>query len=807
MRRLLILLLLPLVACVPPIDDELDPIAAPALEIRRDPLDLTEDALLAVQTAPLWLQDDLAISLDKVDEEVQDELAAQILDAPDPNWIDEIAFGIAHTSPEVLGYNRFHAELFTVNAEYIYKADPGLPYVDLVEVGTAGVDADWHTTTTYRVDEGGTIVDKTIDPDTYYWYVVHPRLEDETPLFINAWVSSNGVEPGDGWFWREFFWDRAPEQCPADRECPILDGWMEDMDVLFRGTTSAYEDDSAIARVYSYVWSSIAWGAGDERPVQPVRIYAVACGNCGEHADMGSSVARTALIPAQNVGAFSNDHVWDEFWDDRWVHFDVTGSGLNWFGNYHGGVARDRRDNDCDGVADFGDDYDDLDEDGFSVADGDCDDTNPDISPSGTEVANGYDDDCDGTADPGFVDTDLDGDGDGFSIAGGDCDDSDALRFPGAAETVDGRDEDCDGVADDGLDPADADADGYAISQGDCDDGRADIHPDAVEIGNGLDDDCDGVADPGLTEHDRDEDGYTMAGGDCNDLSGGFRPGVNDPGLGGNRLYTITSSRGDSKLSTARTVDYATRPSYLEFHVTDSDGVPVDGAVVTLYGTWRVYGEPDLWNWSSEEITDADGIATATVGETNEYGWSVASRAGDEPGGDYLNLGPEFTMAGETYVIDVEVDAMPLPPQVTEADLSGGADPEAVLTLDLVVDGRRIEADGQWFGSMSIEHTGGAVDVFVVDETNYDLYQDDEPFEAQLVAWDVDADSLSVELPMGNHWMVIVSNTAPVASTMVGGLTATLSAPEGAVFETAPAPLETRFRIPPGDYASLLIDR
>ncbi len=807
MRRALTLLLLPLLAACPEPVEDLEEVEPGYVEVRRDPLDLTEDALLAIDAAPLWLRDDLAISLDKVDEEIQDELAAQILEAADPNWIDEIAFGIAHTSPEVLENNRFHAELFTINAEYIYKADPGLPYVDLVEVGVAGVDADWHTTTTYRVDVDGTIIDKEIERDTYYWYVVHPRLEDEIPLFINAWVSGNGVEPEQGWFWREFFWDRAPEECPADRECPILDGWMDGYDVLFRGTTSAYEDDSAIARVYAYVWAAIAWGAGEERPVQPVRIYAVACGNCGEHADMGSSVARTALIPSQNVGAFSNDHVWDEFWDERWVQYDVTGSGLNWFGNYHGGVGRDLRDNDCDGVADFADDYEDHDGDGLSVADGDCDDTNADINPSATEVANGLDDDCDGTADPGFVDTDWDGDGDGSTIADGDCDDSDAARYPGAPEEVNGRDDDCDGTADDGLDAADADEDGYAISQGDCDDGRADVHPAAVEIGNGLDDDCDGVADPGFTEHDRDEDGYTMAGGDCYDMSGGFHPGVNDPGLGGNRLYTITSSRGDSKLSTERTIDYATRESYLEFHVTDSDGVPVDGAVVTLYGTWRVYGEPSLWNWSSEEVTDRDGVAVATVGETNEYGWSVASRAGDEPGGEYLNLGPDFTVAGETYVIEVEVDAMPLELEVEEADLTDGAEAEAVLTLDLAVDGHRIEADGQWYGSSSIAHEGGQVDVFVVNEDNYDLYQDDEPFEAQLVALGVAADTLSVELPLGDHWMVILSNTDAVASTMVGGIDARLTAPEGMVYEADPAPLQTRFRIPPGDYLSLRIDR
>ena len=802
---LLPLLLALLVGCPP--DPEPDLVEPPLIDVRRDSLELTELAVTAVQTAPLWLQDDLAISLDKVDEEIQDELAAQITDAEDPNWIDEIAFAIAHTSPEVLEHNRFHPELFTINARYVYLADPGLDYVELVEVGTAGVDADWHTTATYRLDEDGTIVEKTIDRDTYYWYVVHPRLEDEMPMFIDAWSSEQPTDPENGWFWREFMWDRAIEECPADRECPILDGWMDGYDVLFRGTTSANEDDSAIARVYAFVWAAIAWGAGAERPVQPVRIYAVACGNCGEHADMGSAVARTALIPAQNVGAFSNDHVWDEFWNDGWVHFDVTGSGLNWFGNYKGGVGRDGIDNDCDGVADFADEDTDADGDGVSVADGDCRDDDPAVFPGAVEVANGYDDDCDGTADPGFVDTDLDGDGDGVSIGAGDCDDSDALRYPGAEELIDGRDDDCDGVADDGEDLADADEDGWAVAQGDCDDTRADIHPDAEELGNGLDDDCDGVADEELTEHDRDEDGYTMAGGDCNDLHAGIRPGVNDPGIGSNRLYTITSSRGDSHLSTERTVDYATKTSTLEFHVTDDAGVPVDGAVVSLFGTWAVYGEPELWNWSSEVITDLDGLATATVGETNPYGWAVVSGAGDFPAPGSLIPGPTFTVAGETYVIEPTVDAMPAAPDATQADQTGGVEPEVAVTIQVAVESYRIEADGQWSGSMSVAHDGGRVDVFVLDEDNYDLFQDEEPFEAHYVAMDVATDEVRLELPLDHHWSVVLANRDQVAATMVGSVTLRATPLEGQAFETDMPPRQDRFRIPPGDYYSLFIER
>ena len=151
----------------------------------------------------------------------------------------------------------------------------------------------------------------------------------------------------------------------------------------------------------------------------------------------------------------------------------------------------------------------DVDGDGYSECDGDCDETDMTIHPSAAETCDdGIDSNCDGQADEL-----ADADADGFSNCDGDCDDFEVLAYPGAPEDCDFIDNDCDGLVDE---DDDSDGDGYSTCgvPPDCDDSDPAVHPGATEVCNLIDDNCDGLVDEDL---DGDGDGVPLCAGDCDD--------------------------------------------------------------------------------------------------------------------------------------------------------------------------------------------------------------------------------------------------------------------------------------------------
>ena len=86
--------------------------------------------------------------------------------------------------------------------------------------------------------------------------------------------------------------------------------------------------------------------------------------------------------------------------------------------------------------------------------------------------------------------SDFDLDKDGYSTENGDCDDNDPTVHPGVIEECDGKDNNCNGEVDENYD---IDEDGFTQCGGDCNDNDLSINPASMEIpGNDTDENCDG---------------------------------------------------------------------------------------------------------------------------------------------------------------------------------------------------------------------------------------------------------------------------------------------------------------------------
>ncbi len=211
-----------------------------------DPV-LTDDALAAVDLAPTWVRPYLRLAFSRLDEDLQDAAAALLLDLPEADARDELAFLIASTPPEDLadidGFGTL--DLLAEIAVSPYVADPYVAFADLVETGDAGVDDDWSTTVRYTyTDAEGEEATWDLPAAYYYWFVLGPKLDMELPLHWNP-ESDRPADPPRGVFWRDWFLLSSQDDQTFDyrthwlQEEPVIVeelvafsvGWMSDFEV------------------------------------------------------------------------------------------------------------------------------------------------------------------------------------------------------------------------------------------------------------------------------------------------------------------------------------------------------------------------------------------------------------------------------------------------------------------------------------------------------------------------------------------------------------------------------------------------
>lgn len=308
---------------------------------------------------------------------------------------------------------------------------------------------------------------------------------------------------------------------------------------------------------------------------------------------------------------------------------------------------------------------DDQDLDGWSIDEGDCDDTDSAINPGAAEVYyDGLDNDCNAST----MDDDQDGDGD---PVGSDCADTDGDIYTGATEVCDGKDNDCNGIADDGAAGVgtvyqDLDADGYGdpdaaytyckgqqppagyvADNTDCDDTWAGSYPGADEVCDGRDNDCNLVVDDdpidgSLYFVDADEDGY------------------GDPLATASACALTTGlSENDDDCDDADGDTYPGAPETCDDEDDDCDGAvdndPVDGTTWYVDADGDDYGDPEAILIACEQPEEA--VANDDdCDDTSDQHYPGAVETCDGADSDCDGTIDEDPVDGTSYFVDADGD-------------------------------------------------------------------------------------------------------------------------------------------------------
>jgi len=235
--------------------------------------------------------------------------------------------------------------------------------------------------------------------------------------------------------------------------------------------------------------------------------------------------------------------------------------------------------------------------------------------------------------------------------------------------------------------------------------------------------------------------------------------------------------------------DYFDETFTTEVRVTDAVGSPVDGATVAAMMDWT-HEDPPPKIHAGLGWTDDDGIARIELGIgrdtfvqvfTTQEDWpelvpntSDKAKKDTEPRSDpvlerrrqmkaepVLVAAADDIEAGDVIHYDVSLGfTLPkaqatIDPSITFAD--------GAPSLTLAANTRILHGYSSYFGcNFTQREPGGAVDTYVVDRANYELFAAGEPFVAAYALEDVNLSS--VRLPSSSdEWFIVVSNAHRMA--------------------------------------------
>ncbi len=377
----------------------------------------------------------------------------------------------------------------------------------------------------------------------------------------------------------------------------------------------------------------------------------------------------------------------------------------------------------------------DLDRDGWTPDEGDCDDTDPDVNPGATDAfGDGIDADCDGADGQ-----DADGDGNASTASGGDdCDDSDASVHRGGIETCDGEDEDCDGILDEGLwcGPRDLES------------------ADAVARGEGNFDQCGHALS---TAGDFDGDGRPDVVVGCTVDPGGYTPIVGPPYV---LIYTSLAFDAGFLISVEPGVGRFEGSNGLAVAPAgDTDGDGLDDVLIASFDSGLgsveavlVLGRPDPGHGGVALIEEGDATFTpapgrvAPAGDTDGDGLDdmllgVDDSSSGGAGIVYLVRGP---VAGPVDLETVAAAALvgETPGDGAGASIAGGGDVDGDGVPDLLIGAPSADAGGADAGAayLVLGPAEGDLDLSDADARLTGEAADDQAGTALAFAGDVDGD-------------------------------------------------------------------